>query len=169
MYSYTYEVAVNAEGAHPSSGRAHCCCWRFKYSKSWWRHEMETFSALMAICAGNSPVPAQRPVTRSFDIFFDLRPNKRLSKRSWGLWFETQSRPLWCHRNVEWIDAALTCFGGASTVHDTTRDSILLLIKSQPCFREKKKANTSMDIYCIQFPNRPFWWIGSARQIGVPK
>ena len=38
---------------------------------------MERFSALMAICAGNSPVsgefPAQRPVTRSFDVFFDLR------------------------------------------------------------------------------------------------
>ena len=44
---------------------------------SWWRHQMETFSALLAICAGNSPVtgefPAQRPVTRSFDVFFDLR------------------------------------------------------------------------------------------------
>ena len=44
---------------------------------------METFSALLAICAGNSPVsgefPAQRPVTRSFDIFFDLHPDKRLS------------------------------------------------------------------------------------------
>ena len=37
---------------------------------------METFSALLAICAGNSPVPrefpAQRPVTRGFDVFFDL-------------------------------------------------------------------------------------------------
>ena len=44
---------------------------------------MEAFSALLAICAGNSPVtgefPAQRPVTRSFDVFFDLRLNKRLS------------------------------------------------------------------------------------------
>ena len=44
---------------------------------------METFSALLTICAGNSPVPgefpAQRPVTRSFDVFFDLRLNKRLS------------------------------------------------------------------------------------------
>ena len=43
---------------------------------------METFPALLAICAGNSPVtgefPAQRPVTRSFDIFLDLRLNKRL-------------------------------------------------------------------------------------------
>ena len=44
--------------------------------------------ALLAIWAGNSPVPgefpAQRPVTRSFDVFFDLRLNKRLSKQSWG-------------------------------------------------------------------------------------
>ena len=47
---------------------------------------MEKISALLAICAGNSPVtgefPAQRPVTRSRDVFFDLRLNKRLSKQS---------------------------------------------------------------------------------------
>ena len=42
---------------------------------------------------------AQRPVTRSFDVFFDLRLNKRLSKQSWGWWFGTLSRPLWRHRN----------------------------------------------------------------------
>ena len=44
---------------------------------------MEIFSALLAICAGNSPLtgefPAQMPVTRSFDVFFDLRLNKPLS------------------------------------------------------------------------------------------
>ena len=65
----------------------------------WWRHQMETFSALLAICEGNSPVPGefptQRPVTHSFDVFFDLRLNKRLSKQSWGWWFETLPRPLW--------------------------------------------------------------------------
>ena len=70
---------------------------------AWWRHQMETFSALLAICAGNSPVsgefPAQRPVTRSFDIFFDQRPNKRLSKQAWGWWFETHSPPLCRHSN----------------------------------------------------------------------
>ena len=70
----------------------------------WWRHQMETFSALMAICAGNSLVtgefPVQRPVTRSFDVFVDLRLNKRLSKQSWDWWFETLSRPLWRHSNV---------------------------------------------------------------------
>ena len=38
--------------------------------------------------------PSQRPVTRSFDVFFDLRPNKWLSKQSWGWWFETPSCPL---------------------------------------------------------------------------
>ena len=46
---------------------------------------METFSALLAICAGNSPVPGefstQRPVTQSFDVLFDLRLNKGLSKQ----------------------------------------------------------------------------------------
>ena len=64
---------------------------------------METFSALLAICAGNSPVtgefPAQRPVTRSFDVFFDLRLNKQLGKRrGWG--FVRQSRLLWRHCNA---------------------------------------------------------------------
>ena len=57
----------------------------------------------VSICAGNSPVPgefpAQRPVTRSFDVFFDLSLNKRLSKQSWGWWFETLSCPLWRHCN----------------------------------------------------------------------
>ena len=46
---------------------------------------METFSALLAICAGNSPLndefPPQRPVTLSFEVFFDLRLNKRLIVR----------------------------------------------------------------------------------------
>ena len=41
----------------------------------------------------------QRPVTRSFDVFFDLCPNKRLSKQWWGWWFEMRSSPLWRHCN----------------------------------------------------------------------
>ena len=65
---------------------------------------METFSALLAICTENSPVngefPAQWPVTQSFDVFFYLRLNKRLSKQLWGWWSETPSRPLWRHCNV---------------------------------------------------------------------
>ena len=34
------------------------------------------------------------------DVFFDLGPDKRLSKQSWGWWFETPSHSLWRHRNV---------------------------------------------------------------------
>ena len=42
---------------------------------------------------GPGEIPAQRPVTWSFDVYFDLRPNKRLSKQSLGWWFETLSPP----------------------------------------------------------------------------
>ena len=72
--------------------------------ESWWRHQMETFSVLLALCAGNSPVtsefPSQRPVAQSSDVFFDLSVNKQLSKQSWDWWFETPSRSLWRHCNV---------------------------------------------------------------------
>ena len=54
-------------------------------------------------------IPTQRPMTRSFDVFFDVRLNKRLSKQSWGWWFETLSRSLWRHRNVvPWPLASLS-------------------------------------------------------------
>ena len=76
-----------------------------------------TFSALLAFCAGNSPAtgefPSQRPVTRSFDISFDLRRNKRLTKQSWGWRFETPSRSLWRRCNALWVmnwkSASITC------------------------------------------------------------
>ena len=41
--------------------------------------------------------------TRNFDVFFDLRPNKRLCKQSRRRWFETPSRPLWRYCNGEQI------------------------------------------------------------------
>ena len=52
---------------------------------------------------GPGEFPAQRPVTRSFDVFFDLRLNKRLSKQPWGWWFETPSWSLWRHCNVLFV------------------------------------------------------------------
>ena len=82
--------------------RAMLGCKLLKYS-AWWRHQMKTFSVSLAICARNSPVtsefPSQRPVTWSFEVFFDLRLNKRLSKRSWGWRFEAPSCSLWRHCN----------------------------------------------------------------------
>ena len=78
--------------------------WKPQVAVPWWFHQMETFSALLALCAGKSPAtgdfPSQRPVTQSFDVFFDLRLNKPLSTQSWGWWFETPSRSLWCHYNA---------------------------------------------------------------------
>ena len=89
---------------HTTILMTHLDKWPNSCHVSWWRHQMETFSALLAIYAGNKPVagefPALRPVTRSFDVFFNLRLNNRLSKESWGWWFEMLSRPLWRHRNV---------------------------------------------------------------------
>ena len=46
---------------------------------------------------GHMWIPRTKPVTRSFDVFFDLRLNKRLRKQSGSWWFETTSRPLWRH------------------------------------------------------------------------
>ena len=63
--------------------------------RSRWHHRTETFSTLLALCVGNSPVtgefPSQRPVTQSFDVFFDLHMNKRLRKQSRHWWFKMSS------------------------------------------------------------------------------
>ena len=73
-------------------------------SEPWWRHQMETFFALLALCVGNSPVTgeflAQRLVARNSDASFHLRLNKRLRKQPWGWWFETPSRSSWLHLNA---------------------------------------------------------------------
>ena len=66
---------------------------------SWWRHHMEIFSMLLALWVGNSPVTGEFPSQR-FDVFFDLRLNKRLGKQSRRRWFEMTSRSLWRHCNA---------------------------------------------------------------------
>ena len=63
-------------------------CWYLGLQIFWYHHQMETFSVSLALREGNPPVtsglPSQRPVTGSFDIFFDMRLNKWLSKRDAG-------------------------------------------------------------------------------------
>ena len=90
-------IAINPCLCDPNAG---------SFDSTWWRHQMETFSALLVLCAGNSPVfgesYSQRSVTRSFGVFFDMCLNKQLSKRSWGWWFETPSLSLWRHCN-DWL------------------------------------------------------------------
>ena len=81
-------------------------CWCIEIMTS----SNENIAALQDFCAGNSRVtvelPIQRPVTRSFDGFFDLRLNERLSKRWWGWWFEPPSGSLWRHCNVGAVKSA---------------------------------------------------------------
>ena len=63
-----------------------------------WKH----FPRYLPFCEGNPPMdsPHKRPVTRSVDVFFGMRLNKRLSKQSRRRWFETPPRSLWRHCNV---------------------------------------------------------------------
>ena len=78
-----------------------------------WAHNMMTssngniFRVTGHLCREfTGEFPAQMPVTRSFDVFFDLRLNQRLSKQWWGWWFETLPCPLWRHCNepfVKWV------------------------------------------------------------------
>ena len=92
---------------------------------------MEIFSVLLAICAGNSPVsgefPAQRPATRSFDVFFDLCLNKRLGKQLRGWWFETLYCPLWRHCNGfrSTFAQVMACYLRAS-VHNLNRCCVIM-------------------------------------------
>ena len=97
--------------------------------KAWWRHQMEIFSALLAICVGNSQVtgefPTQRPVTRVFDVFLDLSLNKLMNKQ-WGLWWFETSCPLWRYV-MSWhgFPCAYACT--ICTIYTHTYGSVYLL------------------------------------------
>ena len=90
---------VSSHQMDVGTGMGTSCIYRNEIWFPWWRRQMETFSALLAICAVNSPITGdfhtQRPVMRCFDVFLYLR----LSKQSWGSLFEIPSRPLWRHCN----------------------------------------------------------------------
>ena len=75
------------------------CCYRLSDLCSYIEYFTGEFQASQLIVAGE--FPTQRPVTRSFDVFFDLRLNKRLNKQSWGWWFETPSCRSWRHSNAD--------------------------------------------------------------------
>ena len=73
----------------------HCFTTIPVFHSTWWHQQMETFSALLAFCAVNSPVTgkfaSQLSVTRSFDAIYDLRLKKRLNNKSRRRWYETPS------------------------------------------------------------------------------
>ena len=116
---------------------------------------------------GNSPVPgefpAQRPVTRSFDVFFDLRLNKRLSKQSWGWWFETPSRPLWRYCNVRFI---------CKNYLQEYRITGALPFMKYPLLKENRCTIIQISLDCAPWAKRQHWlmqWLGvSEMSPGAP-
>ena len=72
---------------------------------TWRRHQMETFSALLALCYLED-FTDQRwiPLTKASDaelwFVFDLHLTKQLSKQSWSRWFRAPSGSLWRNCNV---------------------------------------------------------------------
>ena len=81
------------------------------FSKTWWRHQMETFSALLALCAGNSSVPVNSlhkgQWRGALIFFFHLHLNKWLSKQPRGWWFETPAWSFWRQCNVFITDSGI--------------------------------------------------------------
>ena len=76
---------------------------------------------------GPGEFPTQRPVTRSFDVYFDLRLNKRLCKQSWGWWFETLLCPLWRHSNGI-LDKGKGWWSSSTAAVNTIENEYLFLI-----------------------------------------
>ena len=66
-----------------------------------WKHFPRYWPFVRGIHRSSVNSPHKRPVTWTFDVFFDLRLNERLSKQPRGWWFETPSRPSWRHYNVD--------------------------------------------------------------------
>ena len=105
---------------------------------TWWRHQMETFSPLLAICAGihrspvNSPHKGQWRRALMFSLICAWMING-LSEQSWSWWFETPSRPLWRHYNET-----------ASTLGCTTL-----------MFTERHGASNHRQLHCLV--NSLFW------------
>ena len=86
-----------------------------KRFRKWFGYIIMTTSSNGNICGRNSPVtgefPSQRPVTQSFDVFFDLRLNKRLREPSRRRWFGTPSCSLWRHCNDAMAPSLLRIYG----------------------------------------------------------
>ena len=84
----------------------HCCYCGTGRSDMMTSSNGNIFRATSHLCGeftGSGDFPTQRPVTRSFDVFFDLCLNKRLNKQPWGWWFETPSWSLWRQCNAQFF------------------------------------------------------------------
>ena len=116
----------------------------------WWRHQMETFSASLALCEGNPPdtgwFPSQRSLTRRFGVFFDLRLNKRLIKLWIRRLFKTLWRPLWRHCNASFSSSA----SSQHRIRENATNPIVVTVLCQFscfCVSISSKVTLTLDIY----------------------
>ena len=103
-------------------------------SFSWWRHQMETFSALLAFCAGNSPVtgefPSQRPLTQSFDVFFLICAwiNDWVNNREAGdlkhhrAHYDVNVMSCTCQMHVHWLE--ITMYNHSRVLQESTQNAV---------------------------------------------
>ena len=105
---------------------------------------------------------SQRPVTRSFDIFVDLRLNERLGKQSWGWWFETPSRTLWRHSNVTQNSQHdnLTDHGTTVNVSSVEEDDELIIVTCSLALVNYLSSYLMTAIHCSWPFSGPFYWHG---------
>ena len=112
---------------------------------------------------GPGEFPTQRPVTRSFDVYFDLRPNKRLSKQWRGWWFETKSCSLWRHCNESTgicLDNYLGLSSYAFFAWNVQFAGVAILITSNYDFKVHNVLNTLRPRQNRRyFPDDKFKWI----------
>ena len=102
---------------------------------------------LCGIFSGPGEFPTQRPVTWSFDVFFDLRLNKRLSKQPWGWWFEMPSWSLW---------------------HYCNELSKLMMYGYPPdSFMHESRVRSCLDLFQCSYPVciYRFWYLDTARYV----
>ena len=114
MLKCTWSLLVRVKTSAPNHYKSKCRIivkWTLgsKLQSNYYRNSMMTssngniFRVTGPLCGeftGPGEFPAQRPVTRSFDVLFDPGLNKQLSKQLWGWWFGSQSCSLWRHCNA---------------------------------------------------------------------
>ena len=142
-------------------------------------------SALPAICADNSPVtgefPAHWPVTWSFDVFFDLRLNKRLSKQSWGRWLRRHRAHYdviimhWMRKGFgdevatshwlnKWWPSSVTHIFGTS-VHELRHGDLMMHICINVLVKYQTISWTIADAFSIGPLEAYSWWCLSKNKI----
>ena len=99
---------------------------------------------------GPGDFPTQRPVTRRFDVFSDLRLNKRLSEQPWGWWFETPSWSLWrqCNGYLETVSQMVYVIVKILSAHWSCKHNLHMarhLIQSISAYPDIKDPEISID------------------------